>query len=182
MIDETKAAAALKAAYKNGYHVEFSGEYISVRAGFWALRVKSEWFPSKLLGLIVEHIGAVPEPDTAYKLRKDEAPQCEELDVEETAWEKLLKDIEQSDLIRKTDLTMGGDEIWQEQNKLRCVCVDPDYSRIIEAKKQQEAEVSEDLTMLCWKRPYLWAVVCAKSRTQRLERLDGWPWCGEGGK
>lgn len=181
MIDEKKAVSALKAAYKGGYHVEFCGEYISVQAGYWALRVRSEWFPAKLLGLIVEHIGAVPEPDTAYKLRKDEAPQCVELAIEEGAWDAILKDMEQSRPIKKTDLTMSGDEIWQEQDQLRCVRVDPEFSRIIKTERQKEAEVFDDMKKLCWKRPYIWAVVCAKTRDQQLERLDGRTWCGEDG-
>ncbi len=189
MLDETRAAAAMKEAWKKaGYRFVLSRGILSVRAEDWGFQGALENIPVKVLGLITEHFGCFPEDGDAFELKKDEAEQSVMYDQEASWWEQIRGILDSGELVpmKQTPLTMNGFEIWQEQKALKTRMVDPGFTRIIEKARRQEAETRAEgkgLTLLWHSMAGTIVYVMAEQDDEgKLERLDGWPWCGEGGK
>ena len=188
MLDEKRTAAALKEAWrKDGYRFVYSNEILSVRATGWGFQGALENIPVKVIGLIAEHFGSFPEDGDAFELKKDEAEQSVMYDQEATWWDQIraLFDGEQV-AMRQTPLMMNYWEIWQEQRELKTALVDPARSRIIEnAYRQQAAIVAGQTGTLLWKTlsgTLAYVNADLADDKEKMERLDGYPWCGEGGK
>jgi hypothetical protein len=186
MLDEKGAAAALKEAWrKAGYRFVLCNGILSVRAEGRGFQGALENIPVKVLGLITEHFGSFPEDGDAFELRKDEAEQSVMLDQEANWWEQIrgILDNDALTAMKQTPLTMNGYEIWQEQGELKTRMVNPGFTRIVENERRQEAEVRRgNVGTLLWHTmagtiAYVMAEVPEEGK---LDRLDGWPWCGEG--
>lgn len=183
MLSEKGAAGALKEAYrKAGYRFVLSGGILSVRAEGWGFQGSLQNIPAKVLGLIAEHFGAFPEDGDCYELRKDQAEQSVMLDQEASWWEqiRLLLDGDCAGM-QQTPLLLNGFEIWQEQRQLKTRMVDPGRTRIIDSDfRQQAATAVGHIGTLLWSSlggtvAYVLAEIPEEGK---LERLDGWPWCG----
>ena len=136
MLDEKRTAAAMKEAWrKGGYRFVLSSGILSVRAEGWGFQGKLENIPNKVLGLITEHFGFFPEDGDCFELKKDEAEQSVMYDQEASWWEQIrgLFDEDHAAMLQ-TPLLLSGFEIWQEQRGLKTQMIDPDRTRIIEAK------------------------------------------------
>ena len=186
MIDEKGAAAALKEAWrKGGYRFVLSNGILYLRADEWGFRGSLDWVPNKILGLVTEHFGSNLEDRDSFRLKKDEAEQSITLDQELSWWQKIDEDLHDTLVpVQQTPLTMNGFEIWQEQRQLKTRMVDPGYTRIIEKERRQEAKTREKgngYTLLWHTMAGTVAYVLAETDDEgKLDRLDGWPWCGEG--
>lgn len=186
MLDEKRAAAAMKEAWRRGgYRFALVDGILSVRAEGWGFQAALENIPVKVLGLIAEQFGSFPQNLDAFELKKDEPEQSVMLEQEASWWEQIrgLLDAEGHIKMRQTPLLLNGYEIWQEQQTLKTRRVDPDRTRIIDSDRRQEAEVRPGhFGSLLWHSmsgtvAYVMAEVDEEGK---LERLDGWPWCGEG--
>lgn len=185
MLDEKRAAAAMKeACRKGGYRFVLCNGILSVRAEGWGFQGALENIPAKVLGLIAEHLGSFPQDLDAYELKKDAPEQSVMLDQEGSWWDGVrgLLDAEEKIPMRQTPLLLNGQEIWQEQQTLKTRRVDPDRTRIIDSERRQEAEVRPGhIGTLLWRSMAgtVAYVMAEPDEDGRLERLDGWPWCGE---
>jgi hypothetical protein len=187
MLNEKGTVAALKDAYKSGYIVAFTEDLVLIRAGLWAVEIDESQIPPKVMGTLVEHIGVLPAAPAAYLCKKggDPGTTCS-LDVELTGWDGIrAKAKEANTPIRRTGLMMDGKEIWQSAG-LKTLPVDPAYTRIIDEGWCKYAKVLEDEQELG---SFIvipgfagTAIIQGKPREEHgnLDRLDGWPWLGEG--
>ena len=184
MLDEKGTAAAMKAAWrKRGYRFVLSSGILSVRAEGWGFQGSLENIPNKVLGLIAEHFGCFPEDGDCFELKKDEAEQSVMYDQEASWWEqqRALFDEEHAAMLQ-TPLLLNGYEIWQEQRELKTRLVDPLKTQIIENARRQDAKIAEGHpgTLLWSSMAGTIAYVLTELPEEgKLDRLDGWPWCGE---
>lgn len=185
MLNEKGLAAEMKAAYRGGgYTVAESQGKIMIKTGYIAVRYETKQFPRKCLGLIAEHIGELPEK-ICYKVSKESGAQTKLLDDELAFWDRIEARLSQSGLhrIKPSPLELSGFWLWQDQESLRVVAVDPEHSRVIDRKFFLDAHTTGELMDgLLWSDTSGEAVVMPRSRSEHnamLERLDGFPWCGE---
>ena len=185
MLDEKGTAAALKEAYRRGgYRFVYTNGIFSVRADRWALQAALVNVPAKVLGLITEHLGSIVEEGFAFLLKKDQPEQSVMVDQEITAWQGIRMILDGGRLapIKQTPLSYNGYELWQEQRKLKTCLVDPGITRVIEKDFLQEGRADlETGNLLLWTSMggTIAYVTAEPDKDNGLERLDGYPWCGE---
>ena len=139
IVNESGLLKAMRDSYKgSGYHVAF-GEvferwhYLIASYGYsWGVVIRSDKMPRKVLGLLVEHIGKLPEDGEAYLCRKDEDAQDEIFSV---AAKPLLLKLGEArgkvlPSIRKTRLIWDGENVWQSAEMDDVVLMRPDYEDI----------------------------------------------------
>lgn len=139
MIIEDKALMKLmKEAKKSfGYHVAVrrgagntKNIIIAADTGRWAVVMEQKNAPRKVLGLIAEHMGMLPDPGESYLVRKKDA-QSEMSEIVTG----MLSDITDTDkpqlLIAGTPLYYGGYQLWQRQEDLRIFKVDPELADLL---------------------------------------------------
>ena len=72
MIDEGGMLRVMKDAYKaTGYIVINDAGTVTIRTGVWMTQMPFRVLPRKVLALLVEHIGTIPEDNEAFKCSKD---------------------------------------------------------------------------------------------------------------
>ena len=186
MLDEKKTAAALKEAWRRGgYRFVLTNGILSVRTDSWGFQASLVNVPAKVLGLLTEQLGAIMEDGFAFSLKKDQPEQSIMLDQESCIWYKVRKVLENGDFspIKQTPLSYNGLELWQEQRKLKTCLVDPGYTKIIDTDFLQEAKSDlETGRLMIWTSMAgaIAFVMAEPDKDNGLERLDGYPWCGEG--
>ena len=185
MFDERKTAAALKEAWRTGgYRFIFINGILSVRADSWGFQAALTNVPAKVLGLITEHLGSILEDGSAFLLRKDCAEQSVMVAQEAEAWARIGEVLNNGALVsmKQTPLDYNGFEIWQEQKSLKVRMVDSGLTRIIDTDFRQDGMAEEDSLMILWKSMAgtVAYVMAEMDKDNGMERLDGYPWCGEG--
>ena len=185
MLNEKGLAAVMRERWRGGgYEVAEADGWIMIWAGGVAVRCRRAALPRKCLGMIVEHIGEIPE-GVCYRVSKEGGAQTALRDEPMDFWSRLLDEGIGSDLhrIKPTQLHLNGARLWQDMKDLRVVTVDPGYTRVVEPEALSEARtVNVYETGLVWEDVDCVAVVMPLRRndTDRLlPRLDGFPWCGE---
>lgn len=118
MINEKGLLRAMKNAYRGGgYEVAGYGEEntLFISGYGWCVRVPQKQCPRKVLALLVEHVGLIPEGE-AFQVRKGEGAQDILLSVA-LGFENRVARLMGDDLpvkIRKTAMTWKGWRIWQK--------------------------------------------------------------------
>lgn len=136
-INEKKLLASLRAAYReSGYQVRKYGGYLELRTGGFTLQIREKFVPRKVLGLLVEHIGKLPEG--AYDLRKGEP--ASELTIDAAA---DMISARQGVPGRRTPLTLNGFPVWQREGDLECLLIDADNSGILIPDDNEETYVGD---------------------------------------
>ena len=69
LLNESKFAAELKSAYKYGYTVQFNEGKIFILTSSFVIKTHLEDLPRKVLGILAEHIGYLPNDITLYVSR-----------------------------------------------------------------------------------------------------------------
>lgn len=189
MLNEKRTAAALKDAFREGgYKVMFEGGFVSVTAGHWAFRVRTELLPREALGRIVEHIGVIPGENEAYFCQKGLIGQMTSLDETLAIWDRLKLLAEKAKTpVKRTRIYVYGFSAWQEKKNLRIVLIDPAYLQIIDPDfLNQGCCIADDPETLDHIFFHGWddelAVICVAKRDERdggIDRLDGFQWGGE---
>lgn len=139
VINEKALVSAVKDAYAGGGYTvcyRHSGHYV-VYCGYWAVEIEKNNIPRKLIGLISEHMGFLPDPGEAYRIMKTkDGPQVQTMIWEtaigpfvslEDSWEDHS---ENPVRIVKTALTYDGYNVWQKTGNLGVLMVNPAYERI----------------------------------------------------
>ena len=116
VIDESGLLSAMKQAYNgSGYHVAAgvvgtkNCMYIANYGYAWGVIIHQENMPRKVLGLIAEHIGKIPEFEEAFLVRKADDAQDEMYDVAVKPIVGMLEKARKSGTqLRKTKLNWDG--------------------------------------------------------------------------
>lgn len=154
IINESGLLAAMKKAYSGGgYHV--ASGMVGVREcmliasyGYsWGVVIHRENVPRKVLGLIAEHIGKLPELEEAFRAKKDEDAQDE---IYSVAVKPIVSMLEQAKRtgnpqLRKTKLTWDGRSVWQQASDLHVVFLDPKLENITVMKDKATTMVEHCL-------------------------------------
>lgn len=119
MINEKGLLRAMKNAYRGGgYEVAGYGEEnnLFINGYSWCVAVPQKQCPRKVLALLVEHVGLIPEGGDAFRVQKAEGAQCVLLSAVLGPKEglKRLMHNEGAEEIRKTAMTWKGWRIWQK--------------------------------------------------------------------
>lgn len=76
LINETGLVRAIKRAYKSvGYTVSNQGGKVSVHTETWYIQTRRDILPRKVLGIIAEHMGMIPDETAPIFVSKDTEPQ-----------------------------------------------------------------------------------------------------------
>lgn len=137
IINEKALAAAMKDSYKGeGYEVAgYSlGEdrFLLLHGIGWMVEMPLANAPRKILGLMAEHLGVIPGPDEAYRVRKRTGQQTEIPAMILREMEKLDNAAEAGnpEIYEQIPLTYTGHELWQESEGLKIVAADSDMTQI----------------------------------------------------
>ena len=135
VVNEKGLLRAMKDAYKGaGYKVatQTSGGIEEIVIGYpgWVVVIEKKNIPRKVLGLIAEHVGAIPEHGEAYQVSKKQT-QTEIFSVSMEILEDMKNDEKESRQSKPTRLVLGGYRLWQREKDLKVVRVDPDLESIM---------------------------------------------------
>lgn len=152
IVNEKGLLRAMKAAYKAmGYNVAAelqSGiENIFLTTGVWGVIIEKKNVPRKVLGLIAEHVGDIPEDGEAFQVKNKE-PQTELF----TIATQLIRGIHAGDkplrTVKKTPLMLGGYQLWQRKEDLKIFKVNPALEDILLTRRGTVRIVGDEMLML----------------------------------
>lgn len=131
VVNEKGLLKAMKDAYKtDGYTVAVSDADLILKTVQWTVVLHMEEVPSKVLALITEHLRKLPNPGTAYQVKKKET----QTQMFRMVKEEILDfhtDEKSRRIIRRTELTLGGFPLWQAATEKTVVKVYPEYEDIL---------------------------------------------------
>lgn len=140
VIREKALVREMKEAYKHGGYtvlVRKTGRTV-ICSPYWAVEIDNHEVPREALSLMALHMGFLPEPGDAYTVYKgDKKPTIQErISEEATDWvdtlDETLLDPEESPLmVKKTVLTYGGYNVWQQDKTRHILLINPEYERIL---------------------------------------------------
>lgn len=135
VINEKGLTRAMKDAFKNmGYKVaaDDSGgiEELMIAAPGWVVVIEKKNVPRKVLGLIAEHVGEIPEPGQAFQVSKKET-RTEIFSVTLQLLEGMKHGDKEARQAKPTPLVMNGYTLWQRQKDMKVVRVAPEKEDII---------------------------------------------------
>lgn len=185
IINESGLVKAMKASYKDGYHVAAGiigdQEYMMIVSyGYtWAVAVQRDNVPRKVLGLVAEHLRKIPENGEAYKLQRDEDPQKE---IYHVATEPLFGMIEKmansedQQKILKTKLIYSSRNVWQKLDDMEVMLINPRYENI--ACSMTEARKVENCLSIQGKMSwaFIGKVAPGKEEEKMVERMSKTMW------
>lgn len=145
VVNEKGLLKAMKEAYKlDGYTVAMDQEDLVLKTAPWTVIMRKKDAPSKVLGLITEHIRQLPEPGTAYKVKK--------VETQTQIFNMVKEDIlnfhtgeKPRRTIRRTDLIMGEFLLWQAAEEKTVVKVYSEYDAILLIKNTDVKLVGDDV-------------------------------------
>lgn len=177
MINEKGLLAAMKKAYKSrGYVIcayrEDDEKRYFINAHYWCVDIASNSLPRKVLSLIVEHIGDIPEGCTLEVTKTfglQEVMKETVLDLKE----KITSD--EGETIKKTPLCFKNLQVWQVEENLEIVLLDPNFSSIVEGGELWECGYRNDLVMW-WDGDTTAAVARTLDTDERVSLLENSAW------
>lgn len=112
LVNDKGLIRALKAAYKGlGYKVARDSVNLYILSESWAVKLQFAATPRKVLALLVEQMGIIPQANRAYEIRKrnvqDYMPDMVQKELPKSLYSKSGDDICQS------LLTLNGATLWQ---------------------------------------------------------------------
>lgn len=132
IVNEKGLLRAMKEAWKHGggYNVAVELDLANVvnmviGTGWWTVIIAWDELPRKVLGMVAEHLGTLPKAGEAFRVMDGE-PQTEIFGVAS----KGLRVVHEGDppvqLIRRTELTVGGYPLWQRVDDGKVFRLSPD--------------------------------------------------------
>lgn len=152
VVDEKGLIRAMKEAYKSkGYKVamdESGGiERVILSAALWTVVINRSELPRKVLGLIAEHVGEIPEVNNAYQVRKKDT-QTEIFDMVLQNVQDFRSGEKSRRIARKTSLVLDGYSIWQAATDLQVLKLDPEREEIMNWGRYRVWLIGDDLLMV----------------------------------
>lgn len=124
----------------SGYHVavgtiDKKKHYILAGYGYgWATAIRHGKMPRKVLGLLAEHIGRLPEDGEGFLCKKNHEVQDEIIEVAiKPIMDKLADAMQSYTVVKKSRLTWDGENVWQTAER-EIALIRPDLERIINFK------------------------------------------------
>lgn len=139
VINEKGLLRAMKEAYKSdGYEIECTQtggvKEIHLETARWYVSCVLKNLPRKVLGLIVEHLGEIPEPGQAVQVKKKEC-QTKILSQGRDAFRGITpEDCVNPTSVHKTSIVYRGGNIWQQSWENRVFWVNPELEEIMDMK------------------------------------------------
>ena len=163
ILNEKAVCSAMKRDVKDGGYVAFGmmheGEHwIGINGyGGWLILAAKSSMPRKILALIVEHAGALPEVGQSWKLEK---PKKGEIQRQDTLFTIVggeaaeLMDGEWHNELVRIPMTLEGYSLWQDRENLRVKLVSPELEDLAawdgKAKFDGRWMAAEGLTSWCF--------------------------------
>ena len=139
MINERALLTALKNDWKGvGYTVGRTGDSLLLDGDYWALCCTMEVLPRKVLALLVEHLGEIPEAGDCWQVSKSAGNQTALLQVRRKEFMDKLD--ARAEAAAQTKLTFGGWRVWQETQSLKVLLMDEELTSIVVLPQGGEAE------------------------------------------
>lgn len=141
VINEKSLVTRMKEAYKTyGYTVAVDEEMMYISNGFWLVGIAPDQVPGEILGMFGEHIRDIPKCGDAYKVTKaKDGPIVQHRILEDAlkvvgtmhakrdeAWDDIPLV-----MMRRTNLTYEGMQVWQALPGLDVYLIDPRYASMI---------------------------------------------------
>ena len=178
MLSERGLCAAMRAYWrtKAGYIVAESHGKVMILGGPWAVISSMRALPRKVLALIVEHLGTLPNSASFYVCKGQDA-QCRILEEDlATMGELMSQAADAAQYCLPTPLKLNGYRVWQNLETLKTELMDEDYTAIVDpeadvcsmAAANGVAWVDGDEAVL--------VVRVAHQDDGLMERLDGFRW------
>lgn len=127
MIDERGLLAAVRSAWRGGgYEVVGNGQELVLRGQGWLAVLPRGIVPRKVLALLVEHLGEIPE-GAAWKVYKKQGAQAQMVDMALEAVDTIRRELESESNPReahRTAMTWKNWEVWQTED-LKVATFDP---------------------------------------------------------
>lgn len=127
MIDERGLLAAVRSAWRGGgYEVVGNGQELVLRGLGWLAVLPRGIVPRKVLALLVEHLGEIPE-GAAWKVYKKQGAQAQMVDMALEAVDTIRRELESEPNPReahRTAMTWKNWEVWQTED-LKVATFDP---------------------------------------------------------
>lgn len=150
VINESGLCAAMKAAYKKkstGYKVaarrsKDGTEEIVLSAPGWTAILNRENAPRKVLALIVEHLGDLPQAGQAFQVQ-DANSQTEIFDMAVPELEELVAGA----LVKRTRLNYDGYQVWQRVDDRTVFVMPPKHEDMLDNYNRQ-VKAMEHFSML----------------------------------
>lgn len=144
MVNEKGLVRAMKEAWSGGgYIVTVREDLVYIRYNAWDLIMPVKLLPRKVLALLVEHIGSIPQDGEAYQCRKAYGAQLVAPAIAHDSLENLWR-LKCDDGCEKTKLTWGDADIYQGFGTLEIRGLNPDYTRIVDSEKSGNAYMLEN--------------------------------------
>lgn len=182
IVNEKGLIRAMKEAYKStGYKVaadDTGGQIDIILAGaLWTVVVEKSTIPRKVLGLIAEHIGEIPEPGTAYHVKRGET-QTEIFNIVTQAVRDFHSGELERRIIWRTNLTLGGYPLWQAATDHKVVKVHPEQEDIMYWSGETVRMIGDDLLFLddMTSRAYITTGAVRDDERSMLEHLSKIQW------
>lgn len=152
VINEKGLIKAMKETWKGpGYKVAVEAQggvdQIMIAGPGWMVVYDKEHLPRKVLGMIAEHLGTIPEAGEAYQVAKDRN-QTEIFDVAMSGLNAIRKNQEKKQQISKTALTLNGNAVWQRHEDKRVVMVDPGLEDILSTHGRIVHMIGEEILVV----------------------------------
>lgn len=180
MIDEGGMLRVMKDAYKaTGYIVINDAGTVTIRTEFWMTQMPIRMLPRKVLALLVEHIGTIPEDKEAFRCSKGGGAQTLVFEIEQESTQKAEAYFEEAmQTVKETQLVFKDCRIWQAPETMQTIAINPDYMRIISRKDMGAAGLNAEKYLLLIEDEDGIRVVIAGVRLQEAERayIEGFPW------
>lgn len=186
VINEKALLAQMKQAYQNGgYRVLVSDSRMVFSNGYWLASIDKDNVPSKLLGMLAEHIREVPGEGQAYRVYKTKEGTIAQSAILEDALKPLLNMQEQRDeaweapnppMMLQTPLTYNGTQLWQSLPGNDIYMIDPRYSVMISQKAEDVWKVGNGLYVQ-GEISELWVLrVVEGAESDRIKHLEAIAW------
>lgn len=183
VIREKGLLKAMKEAYKqDGYKVASlgteHGSWLLIQGSGWAVEIEAGNVPRKVLGLIVEHLGKLPETDEAFQCRKD-APQTVIYDTAAHLTEDMDGRAEQGKpaKAKETALTWNGFYLWQRTGDLEIIMIDPEDQEILDVRDRDVYTLGNALYVAgCASRAYIFQRGPSTGADKHMEHLAQMQW------
>lgn len=145
VINEGGFAGVIRQSYKQGYDVILGESRVCVKTEDFLAEVERDALPRKALGLIVEHLGLLPEAREAVTIQKDR-------DNQSVIWDAALgdvrawKDTQGGQETRALPLRMGRLRLFQAEDG-RITGIDEGILKMLETPERGAVAIGDERVM-----------------------------------
>lgn len=181
VVSEKGLIRAMKEAYKGyGYKIANDNsagvQELVISYPGWAVVMTMKNVPRKVLGLVAEHLGKIPEPGEAFQVSKKQA-QTEIFDVSMGVIHNMVGGEKQRRKAMPTDLELGGYRLWQREQDYAVVRVDPEKEAIMLSHGRTVWMFDDETLMVDGNASRVYIETCYLPETEKLlEHLGKVKW------